>query len=222
VVSFAHTQELLNHQHGRTRLSVLKDEGVTHEIKLALGERAKSGFLTATNVMDVVSSPEVQAQFARASIYKPSISKRTARRWLGKLGWRYGRHQNGMYVDGHERKDVVEYRKGFVDRFKQYERRFHAWDDVGNELPRPSGFLVPGAVGRFRLVLITHDESTFYQNNQRQIYWGCPGKNVPKPKGDGLTLMVSDFLTADWGPLRDKDRCVIAGPFPALPLTSAQ
>jgi len=94
---------------------MLKDEGVTYEIKLALGERAKSGFLTATNVMDVVSSPEVQAQFVWASIYKPSILKHTMRCWLGKLGWQYGRHQNGMYIDGHKCEDVVEYRKGFVD-----------------------------------------------------------------------------------------------------------
>ena len=69
---------------------------------------------------------------------------------------------------------------------------------------------MPGAIGHFRLILVTHDKSTFYQNDQHQIYWGCLGKNVtPKPKGEGLTLMVSDFLTADWGPLHDDDRCVI-------------
>ena len=72
----------------------------------------------------------------------------------------------------------MEYRKGFVQRFKQYECRFHTWDDKGNELPHPSGFHVPGAVGCFCLVLIMHDESTFYQNDQRQILWSCPGKNI--------------------------------------------
>jgi hypothetical protein len=69
---------------------------------------------------------------------------------------------------------------------------------------------MPGAIGRFHLILVTHDKSTFYQNDQRQIYWACPGKNIIlKPKGEGLTLMVSDFLTAEWGTLRDNDRCVV-------------
>ena len=112
-----------------------------------------------------------------------------------------------MYVDGHKCEDVVEYRKGFAKQFKQHELHFHAWDDVGNELPQPLGFPVLRAIGQFQLVLITHDESTFYQNNQHQIYWACPGTNgVPKVKGEGLTLMVSDFLTADWDPLHDDKR----------------
>jgi hypothetical protein len=130
--------------------------------------------------------------------------------WLGRLAWWHGRHQNRMYSDGHEQEDVVEYRRKFAERFEEHERRFHTWDDKGNEL-HPSGFHVPGSiVGRFRLIFITHDESTFYQSDQCKIYWGCPGKNVtPKPKGEGLTLMVSNFLTADWGPLHDDDRCIV-------------
>jgi hypothetical protein len=124
-----------------------------------------------------------------------------------------------MYSGGHEWEDMVEYRRGFVEQFGQHECHFHTWDDKGKELLLPSGFLVPGAIGHFCLVLITHDESTFYQNNQHQTYWGCPGKNVkPRPKGEGLTLMVSDFLTADWGPLHDNDRCVLT-PFFALKFT---
>ena len=215
VLNFVRTRDLPGHQYGKARPSVLNNDDLAHEMKLALSERAKSGFLTANDVVEVVSSPEMQAQFSQAGIQKSSISKSTALRWLGKMGWRYGRHQNGMYIDGHERDDVVEYRQNFVERFKGYERRSHSWDDDGNELPRPLGFLVPGAIGRFRLVLITHDESIFYQNDQRQIHWGCPGQGgIPKPKGEGLSLMVSDFLTPDWGRLRDEDGCVFMAPFP--------
>jgi hypothetical protein len=56
-----------------------------------------------------------------------------------------------MYSDGHEREDVVEYRRKFAERFEQHERRFHTWDDAGNELARPSGFLVPGLLVAFDL-----------------------------------------------------------------------
>jgi hypothetical protein len=72
-----------------------------------------------------------------------------AHRWLERLGWWYGRQQNGMYVDGHKHEDIVQYRNAFVQHFKQYEQCFHLWDDDGKELPPPSGFPVPRAIGRF-------------------------------------------------------------------------
>ena len=122
VIKFVGMQELLCHQHGRTQLSVLNDENVTHLIKEALGERAKNGFLSATDVVEVVSSLEIQAQLLQAGIDCPSISKSMACCWLKKLGWCHGRHQNGMYADGHEWKDIVEYRTEFVEQFAQYER----------------------------------------------------------------------------------------------------
>ena len=118
-----------------------------------------------------------------------------------------------MYIDGHEREDVVEYRSKFVERFCQYERHFHIWDNDGNKLPRPTGFPVPEAYRafcRFHLILVTHDESVFFQNDQRKHMWHNTGKSAaPHPKGEGQSLMVSDFLTADWGRLRDKDRCAL-------------
>ena len=60
-----------------------------------------------------------------------------------------------MYSDGHEQENVVEYRRKFVEWFKEYECRFHTWNDKGNELMQPSGFLVPGAIGWLCLILVT-------------------------------------------------------------------
>jgi hypothetical protein len=94
---------------------VLNDQSVANVIKEALGEKAKNGFLTAVDVMEVVLSPGIQEHLAQARIYRPLIVKSMACQWLGKLGWQHGRHQNRMYVDGHEHEDVVEYRKGFVE-----------------------------------------------------------------------------------------------------------
>ena len=91
-------------------------------MKLVLHEKGKNGFVMANDVVDIVSSPVMQAEFAQVGVHKPTISERTAHRWLSrKLGWRYGRHKNGMYIDGHERWDVVEYREQFVERFKEYK-----------------------------------------------------------------------------------------------------
>ena len=111
-----------------------------------------------------------------------------------------------MYLDGHEGLDVVEYRRAFVECWKGHERRFHRWDHDGTELPHPNGFPVTGAIRCFRLILVTHDKSTFFQNDERNTGWThVTSKSKPKAKGNGQTLMVSDFLTPDWGRLHDGD-----------------
>ena len=40
---------------------------------------------------------------------KHGLSERTARRWLLALGWRRTRVKKGVYMDGHERPDIVKY-----------------------------------------------------------------------------------------------------------------
>jgi hypothetical protein len=125
-------------------------------------EKAGKGFLKAEDVVEIVASPVVQAIFAQKGIAKVSTSVKMALHWLDKLGWTYGKLKNGIYLDGHERSNVVEYRKCFVERWMGYKLRFHQWDHNGTELPHPNGFPVPGAIGRFRLILVTHNESTFF------------------------------------------------------------
>jgi hypothetical protein len=96
----------------------------------------------------------------------------------------------------------VEYQRGFVSWWKEYEHRFHKWDNDGNELPRPIGFPITDT--RFRLIPVTHNESTFYQNDQCKTMWAYESdKATPRPKGDGQSVMVSDFVTSEWGPLRN-------------------
>ena len=206
VLGFLKWRDLPLHQLNWKRWTILDDEDIAEEIKARMMEKVKGGFLKAEDVVEIVASQEIQAIFAQKGITKVSISVKTALRWLEKLGWTYGKLKNGMYLDGHERLDVVEYREHFVGRWMEHERRFHRWDHDGSELPRPNGFPVPCANGRFRLILVTHDESTFFQNDERNTGWShAASKSKPKPKGNGQSLMVSDFLTSDWGRLRDGD-----------------
>jgi hypothetical protein len=73
----------------------------------------------------------------------------------------------------------------------------------------------------FRLVLVTHDESTFYQNDRRKTTWTQKiSRPSPQPKGDGQFIMISDFLTSEWGPLRDSDQSILHHLFTFLLLTS--
>jgi hypothetical protein len=78
-------------------------------------EKSKKGFLRAEDIVDLVASPEMQKAFSEKGICKLSISKKMATHWLQKLDWQYKRSQNGMYIDGHKRKDVVAYQHEFVE-----------------------------------------------------------------------------------------------------------
>lgn len=113
------------HQFNWKRPTLLDDEDITGEIKFRMMEKAGKGFLKAEDVVEIVASPAVQAVFAQKGIAKVLISVKTALRWLNKLGWTYRKLKNGMYLDGYERSDVVEYRKCFVECWMGYELRFH-------------------------------------------------------------------------------------------------
>lgn len=213
ILDFIRSDQLPLHRYGQSRWTVLEDEDISQGLQLQLSERAKRGYIKAADVVEIVSSPEMQAILTRVGVCKPTIAERTARNWLKKLSWRYEEKRNGMYIDGHEREDVVLYRKGFIARWKEYETRFHKWDNDGNLLPLPT-------VPHSRLILVTHDESTFYQNDERKTHWVHSSTTAtPKPKGNGQSLMVSDFLTVEWGRLCDGNECVSSFPPPCVYLT---
>ena len=106
-----------------------------------------------------------------------------------------------MYIDGHEREDVVEYRNQFIKRWKEYKKWMVTYDNNGNIDSTPSGFPIPQG-HHFQLILVTHDESTFYANDRRKIKWShASEKATPQKKGEGpsLILMILDMLTLEWG-----------------------
>jgi hypothetical protein len=113
-----------------------------------------------------------------------------------------------MYIDGHEWENVVAYQHEFIEWFKFYKKHFHQWNNDERELLCPNRFPVSDGPP-FRLVLITHDKSTFYQNDHSKIMWAqMISQPMPQPKGEGQSIMVSDFLTSKWGRLHDSDECV--------------
>ena len=206
ILAFAHSEVLPVHHYDQSRWNVLDDEDVAQTLQTQLLSHTKGHYITASDVVDIVAGPVMQETFLRCGISRTSISERTARRWLQRLSWRYGPMRNGMYIDGHEREDVVAYRNAFVARWKGYEKQFHTWDSNGIEHRPHNDFSVEGGQyePRFWLILVTHDESVFYQNDSRKTHWiASTSKATPLPKGDGQSIMVSDFLTSEWGRLLD-------------------
>jgi len=128
-----------------------------------------------------------------------SISEHTARRLLEYLTYEHGKGKTGMYIDGHEREDVVEYRNDFLKRMLEHALHMVEYDKDGLEVGT-----LKLKEGQRQLVHLTHDESTFYANDQRKVTWRARDeKATPLPKGQGQSIMVSDFLSPDFGQLKD-------------------
>lgn len=77
-----------------------------------------------------------------------------------------------MFFDGHERDDVVEERKCFLDKMVEVGFLRPTTSEVALAFPSvPLAFTeVPE-----KTVVLFHDESTFQANEDQSIMWLCPG-----------------------------------------------
>ena len=97
---------------------------------------------------------------------KTMIKPRTARIWLNKLGYQYTDIKKGVFLDEHERSDVIEYRAQFLKKLEALDLYLVEFCDDGSmeEKVYSSDFAVGGSNKR-QVILITHNESTFLAND---------------------------------------------------------
>ena len=101
------------------------------------------------------------------------------------------------YGDSHERSDIVHhcdhiYLPGWATLQKQMQKFSH------ENLPEMGPYMEGQCV-----VIWYHDKSIFYAHDHQRCTWFH--KDAPaqaRPKGDGLSFMVSNFVSADFGWLR--------------------
>lgn len=98
---------------------------------------------------------------------KQPISLRMAQRWLIKLGWCRTVIRKGVYMDGHEREDVVKYcNKIYLPKMLAFERRMVKFE--GPDLVRVEPTLEPG---ERHIKPYYHDECCFHVNDNIQSAW---------------------------------------------------
>lgn len=143
--------------------SLLKDESVSTAAWSWLTEQ-KVGSITPQNFRHALNDTILPA--LGISTRKP-LCERTARRWLIKLGWSRIQLRKGVYMDGHEREDVIRYReKVFLPQMKEYERRMAKYE--GPELKRVEPHL---GTGEKELIAEWQDESCFQQYDFVTSLW---------------------------------------------------
>ncbi|KAJ7579496.1 hypothetical protein C8J56DRAFT_795066, partial [Mycena floridula] len=99
------------------------------------------------------ATPEMLEQLGRTK----TIHVATARHWLIKMGYRWTKTVQ-LYVDGHEREDVVKYRQEvFLSAMAEYFGCMPRWWDTG-------GWDIPPAVVHI-VIIWFYEKSTFYAND---------------------------------------------------------
>jgi hypothetical protein len=142
---------------------------------------------------DVHRSPDTFQRLCNETLFKkiPNAPEKiilsTAARWLKFLGYNPKLQQKGYYTDGHNRQEYRD--KVFIPTMLQYERHMQEYSGINMEIVIPPDLLDEEK----RVVLVTHDESTFYCNEGKPLMWMENGKNKLLPKCKGTSLMVSGY-----------------------------
>ncbi|UZO06126.1 uncharacterized protein OCT59_026457 [Rhizophagus irregularis] len=134
-------------------------------------------------------------------IKKDTISEKTCRNYMYLWRYKYDERKKGVYYDGHERPDVVKYRKEWLKRMFEYQRLMKDFDgDMMDIVSEPQLKL-----GDKELVQITHDECHFYANDGQRRIWMREDEDILCSKHQGRSIMVSAFLCLYHGLLQLSD-----------------
>ena len=100
------------------------------------------------------------------------IKSQTARKWLHKLVLECKDIKKDVFVDEHERPDVVEDRQNFLRIMKDLEPYLVEFEEDGSMKTKnyPNDCAVGGNIRR-PVIVITHDEYTFSANDRIRRAW---------------------------------------------------
>lgn len=125
------------------------------------------------------------------------LSPKTARAWFEKLGWYMWSKKKGIYVDGHERADVVQYRATFLESIRKYQCRMKTYSGPNMEQVKEP-VLQPGEK---EIVVVVQDECIVHANDGRKRILVERGHEPIFKKGEGASKMISGFCCPCHGPM---------------------
>ena len=207
----------VNHQgkHKKT-IRLIDDEDIAEKCHIWI--RFQGGTTTPLKFKEFV---ENKLLVDSGVMRKKTISMATATRWLNVLGYFFQSQKQGKinyiyyndkliilililftlkigtYYDGHEHPDVVQYRQIFLDKIYSYEKNMAKYE--GENMERTPPTLGPNDK---EVILVTHDECVFYSNDGKRGVWAKSGELPLRKKGNGRSIMVSEFLSEECGRLK--------------------
>lgn len=126
------------------------------------------------------------------------LQMRTAQRWLIRLGFSQRKEKKGVYIDGHERPDVIEYRdKVFLPAMAAVDplTTHYIEDPKTHIVTQIDPVLAPGEK---RHIVYFHDESVFNANEfKSSFYMHTTQQKTPKKNAKGRAIHDSDFISTE-------------------------
>ena len=112
---------------------------------------------------------------------------------MKQLGFNFKPYKQGLqYTDGHERPDVLEYRKKYLNMIKALEVTHKPPPLCEDEI---SSWHSGNNTAAKKVVSIYHDETIFHANNAPSRGWhNDQGSRELRPKGKGRGIMYSEFV----------------------------
>ncbi|KAF9043718.1 hypothetical protein BDZ89DRAFT_943424 [Hymenopellis radicata] len=181
--------------YGSWNTTMLENEDLAEEIKLHLQELGDN--ISAEKLVIFLSDPALKDKYGLSR----TISLRTAQRYLNSLEFRWQEAKKGQFVDGHERADVVNHRDHiYIPGLKRLKDRIQTYDRDGKEIA------LPAFINGRKVIIWFHDESIFYAHDRRRKMWIHKDATAkPYRKGEGVSLMIADFVSAEFGWLVSRD-----------------
>ena len=143
------------------RIHILNDESLRERVSQWVREHAfmkGSPNMNASMLCEFVNSTLLPCHHLPPN-FPRNIALRTAIRWLhNKLGFKPMSRKKGIYIDGHEREDVIKDRNSFLNEIHSLQ---------GSHQPQPlcsdedESSVSLGASTQKKLVMIYHDDSSF-------------------------------------------------------------
>jgi hypothetical protein len=174
--------------YGSWNVSMLADEDLAQDICLYLQQLRK--FITAEKLMLYLHCPDVKLKHG----IDCDISIHTARHYLYSLGYRFTYQPRGQYVDGHERADVIYHRdKVYLPHLLEHLKCAYHYNNDGTLVQDTT--LPPR-----HTIIWYHDESIFYAHDRRRKIWYYKDADIPpQKKGEGVSFIVADYFSSDYG-----------------------
>jgi len=178
---------------------MLEDPGTREAMQVYINSTGRT--VNAAGLAGAVTSYWTESELPE--YHDKQLAERTAVEWFHRCGYSWKDLRKGVYKDGHEQPDVLDYRDTqFLPRLAELEPTFVQFELVpATELTpehiisRPPSAPLPHGV-RPR-VPVTHDECSFNSTDGVHRGWVHEDHIPFFNKGRGHGIMVSEYLTPE-------------------------
>ena len=127
-------------------------------------------------------------------IYKSEYGQMQIRRWLIAFGFHYKFASKGVYVDGHERPDVVEDRVRYLAMLEDEAAFMTVFEDRNDDRDILQIIRNKLQAKEHVTVIVKHDECSTHVNEMRSKIWTDGTHIALRPKSAGKLHNVSGFI----------------------------